>query len=131
MQKRGFGFHVGCNRTEPTPAEAIIVFYNQIDLDLITNDWASNCNFRAKFRYLFIQKIPLGRRVVEEKFFFIWKYNKFRTRVLIPLLRNGKIIGTELLTYFPFLFYCSNVFSAAHIVRLGYFQFNNKSSQSK
>lgn len=67
-------------------------------------------------------------RKIVEKFYIIWKHNKFRSRVLLPLIENNEIIGAELLAYFPFYELCYQNFSESHIVRIGRFKFKDNQS---
>lgn len=60
-------------------------------------------------------------RILSEKFYYIWKQNKFRTRILLPSEKNNKTIGYKLLAYFPYLYYCAGIFSMDHVVQIGFF----------
>lgn len=60
----------------------------------------------------------------------MWKYNKFRTRVLLSLVDEGQIVGSELLAYFPYRYYCADVFSADQIIQIGSFGFSQLNDSS-
>lgn len=78
-----------------------------------------------------IFKPSLFNRKIEAKMFLIWESGKFRTRLLVPLTMNKKVIGSELLSYFPYLHYCHTNFSKSHIVRIGYFNYSHRSDERK
>lgn len=58
---------------------------------------------------------------MNEKFHYIWENNKFRTRILLPLKKNNKTIGYQVLAYFPYLYYCAAIFSVDHVTQIGFF----------
>lgn len=121
--------YLGKKRMINVPVKAIQIFYTENNLELLTEQWASSAQFRAEFRYLFIQKNPVNRSTIEQKSFFIWKHKKFRTRILVPMIRNNQIVGSELLAYFPYRFNCGESFSASHIIRIGYFNYSAKNAK--
>lgn len=53
---------LGSNRTIYVPNDAILVFYNENNLDMITEKFISDTRFKAEFRYLYIQKTEMSQK---------------------------------------------------------------------
>lgn len=55
-----FALYVGFNRTLFTPSNAILLYYCEKDLDLLTLEWSNG--WKGSFRYIFIQKNPIDEK---------------------------------------------------------------------
>lgn len=52
-------------------------------------------------------------------------------RLLLPLIKEKRLVGAKLLTYFPYLNSCSLEYNKSQIVQIGYYNFTRNENKSE